>query len=388
MPWTLYYPIPTPGEDEEFHQEYDLLASHPDVARVRFIEPDPSGVVATRLEVWFEDELFRTEDPVLHHIRSLRQPAPPKTDTELKQHILDQYLNTIGLDRDPSGSAGRDGRLRLAASMIAPIRRQLDYSSIARRTFLVEQLPEGALPIYDRDLGVAQMVMPDPPVLDQGQTGDSFSHGIQSLTASFERAEELARQALNSPVVTIDDLFTTPAPRPPSLYEHVEGYNPEAPIQSGTSATITLIDAAGLVQIRGLHGMGPTSVGHYLELQSSPHPGNNGRFLIVREDGPTGVWIQNPAASFDGVYGHTWSEYFGPLGEMFGGVSSVEHHPIDLSWVENPTDPQSRLTLPIPPEWVRSGRLTEKMTVENPNKSNERRSAWGRLLSDDVLEND
>lgn len=32
-----------------------------------------------------------------------------------------------------------------------PLRRNLDYQSIARKTFLVEQLPDGALPIYDKE---------------------------------------------------------------------------------------------------------------------------------------------------------------------------------------------------------------------------------------------
>lgn len=52
-----------------------------------------------------------------------------------------------------------DGRQRLAAAMVSPLRRQLDYVATARRMFVVEPLPDGALPIYDRDyepLGPAQ----------------------------------------------------------------------------------------------------------------------------------------------------------------------------------------------------------------------------------------
>lgn len=51
------------------------------------------------------------------------------------------------------------GRAALAASMVAPIRRSLDYHNIARRTFLVEQLPQGALPTYDKDIDVSSMVI-------------------------------------------------------------------------------------------------------------------------------------------------------------------------------------------------------------------------------------
>lgn len=40
---------------------------------------------------------------------------------------------------------------KLASSFATPIRRNLDYQGIARKTFLVEQLPDGALPIYTRE---------------------------------------------------------------------------------------------------------------------------------------------------------------------------------------------------------------------------------------------
>ncbi len=43
------------------------------------------------------------------------------------------------------------GRAALAAAMAAPIRRSLDYHGIARRALVVDPLPQGALPIYDRD---------------------------------------------------------------------------------------------------------------------------------------------------------------------------------------------------------------------------------------------
>lgn len=44
------------------------------------------------------------------------------------------------------------GRCALAQSMIAPIRRSLDYQGIARKAFAVQSLPQGALPVYDRDI--------------------------------------------------------------------------------------------------------------------------------------------------------------------------------------------------------------------------------------------
>jgi len=44
-----------------------------------------------------------------------------------------------------------EGRRRIATSMIQPLRRRRDYSSVGRKAFYVEQLPDGALPIYDKD---------------------------------------------------------------------------------------------------------------------------------------------------------------------------------------------------------------------------------------------
>jgi HK97 family phage major capsid protein len=51
------------------------------------------------------------------------------------------------------------GRQKLAASMIQPLRTRRDYSSVGRKTFLVEQLPDGALPIYDKDPDVTAYVV-------------------------------------------------------------------------------------------------------------------------------------------------------------------------------------------------------------------------------------
>lgn len=51
------------------------------------------------------------------------------------------------------------GRARLAASMIQPLRRRRDYTSVGRKAFYVEQLPDGALPIYDKDPEVVAYVV-------------------------------------------------------------------------------------------------------------------------------------------------------------------------------------------------------------------------------------
>jgi hypothetical protein len=57
------------------------------------------------------------------------------------------YKNNI-LAKLIGSSAGRSA---LAQAMAAPIRRNLDYQGIARRTLVVDPLPTAALPIYDKN---------------------------------------------------------------------------------------------------------------------------------------------------------------------------------------------------------------------------------------------
>lgn len=53
----------------------------------------------------------------------------------------------------------RKGRQILAATMTQPLRLRRDYSAVGRKTFLVEQLPDGALPIYDKDPDVTAFIV-------------------------------------------------------------------------------------------------------------------------------------------------------------------------------------------------------------------------------------
>lgn len=66
---------------------------------------------------------------------------------ELKQQVISEYIKTAA------------GRAKLAASMIQPLRLRRDYTAVGRKTFLVEALPDGALPIYDKDPDVTAFVV-------------------------------------------------------------------------------------------------------------------------------------------------------------------------------------------------------------------------------------
>ena len=69
------------------------------------------------------------------------------------------------------------GRQRLAASMQQPLRSQRDYLSVARKAYYVEQLPDGALPIYDKDPDVTAYVI--------GEEGEGISAVVKSRRVIF-----------------------------------------------------------------------------------------------------------------------------------------------------------------------------------------------------------
>lgn len=72
---------------------------------------------------------------------------PTGVSNAVKQKLISEYIQS------PLG------RAKLAASLTQPLRTRRDYTSVGRKTFLVEQLPDGALPIYDKDPDVTAYVV-------------------------------------------------------------------------------------------------------------------------------------------------------------------------------------------------------------------------------------
>lgn len=70
-----------------------------------------------------------------------------QVSNQVKQQIISEYIKTAA------------GRAKLAASMIQPLRMRRDYTAVGRKTFMVENLPDGALPIYDKDPEVTAFVV-------------------------------------------------------------------------------------------------------------------------------------------------------------------------------------------------------------------------------------
>ena len=69
------------------------------------------------------------------------------------------------------------GRQKLAASMIQPLRQRRDYTSVGRKAFYVEQLPDGALPMYDKDSNVAAYLV--------GEEGDNIISVVKPKRVMF-----------------------------------------------------------------------------------------------------------------------------------------------------------------------------------------------------------
>ena len=63
-----------------------------------------------------------------------------------------EYLISNALETD-------EGRKALASAMANPIRTSLDYQGIARKLLVVDPLPQGALPVYDRDVDAKAFVV-------------------------------------------------------------------------------------------------------------------------------------------------------------------------------------------------------------------------------------
>lgn len=92
-----------------------------------------------------------------------------------------------------------EGKLALAQAMANPIRRNLDYQGIARRALVVDPLPQGALPVYDRDIDVTAVV-----VSSNGTGTESRVFGERITVPEFElfsnptvRIAEVKRRRFN-----------------------------------------------------------------------------------------------------------------------------------------------------------------------------------------------
>ena len=93
----------------------------------------------------------------------------------------------------------QEGKVSLAQAMANPIRRNLDYSGIGRRSLVIDPLPQGALPTYDRDIDVSACV-----ISSNGTAPESRVFGDRVVVPEFEivsnptvRIAEVKRRRFN-----------------------------------------------------------------------------------------------------------------------------------------------------------------------------------------------
>jgi len=76
-----------------------------------------------------------------------------------------------------------EGRTALAQAMVEPIRRSLEYQAVGRKLLMVDELPQGALARYERDVAAIAWV-----VSRRGAVPDQIQEGEEVLVPTFEIA--------------------------------------------------------------------------------------------------------------------------------------------------------------------------------------------------------
>lgn len=85
-----------------------------------------------------------------------------------------EYLITKALETE-------EGRTALAQAMANPIRTSLDYQGIGRKLLVVDPLPQGALPVYDKDVDAKAYV-----ISKRGKAPDQIIEGDRIQVPTFE----------------------------------------------------------------------------------------------------------------------------------------------------------------------------------------------------------
>lgn len=92
-----------------------------------------------------------------------------------------------------------EGKIALGQSMANPIRRNLDYMGVGRKALVVDPLPQGALPIYEKDIDVSAVI-----ISSHGSAPESRVQGDRVIVPEFEvvsnptvRIAEVKRRRFN-----------------------------------------------------------------------------------------------------------------------------------------------------------------------------------------------
>ncbi len=115
------------------------------------------------------------------------EAAPTRVSTAAADDLIERAIYS------------QDGKVALAQAMANPIRRNLDYHGIGRRSLVVDPLPQGAMATYERDVDVQAVV-----ISANGSGPESRIFGDRVVVPEFEiysnptiRIAEVKRRRFN-----------------------------------------------------------------------------------------------------------------------------------------------------------------------------------------------
>lgn len=92
---------------------------------------------------------------ILRFAKILEEGMPSNATQTSRSTVTDQQRDELVRQ----AILDQSGKVALAQSMALPIRRNLDYSGVARRALVVDELATGVLPLYERDIDVSAFVV-------------------------------------------------------------------------------------------------------------------------------------------------------------------------------------------------------------------------------------
>lgn len=100
----------------------------------------------------------RATELVINELHAQLGPEVNLSPGSNARRMVDEVIESAVAERQNMMSsiigsyiATQEGRSRLAQAMVAPLTRQRNMARLAREVFPIQQLPDGAVPIYDRE---------------------------------------------------------------------------------------------------------------------------------------------------------------------------------------------------------------------------------------------
>jgi len=222
----------------------------------------------------------------------------------------------------------QEGKIALAQAMANPIRRNLDYQGVGRRVLVVDPLPQGALPVYDRDIDVAAVV-----VSSNGSAPESRVFGDRVTVPTFEvvsnptvRISEVRRRRFN--------VIDRAQQKARQEIQAQEDANIFAAIDFSADSTLGGENTAQTVTSTGLEKANLTSVKKQIDrwdLVTAKFLMNINEFTdILNWSSGGGIGDLDPVSQREilstGLYGHIWGadiivSKVVPVGTVFGAAS-------------------------------------------------------------------